>query len=107
MKSKGADAAPVLDSGRLVGMVTTRDMARVSEDKWSKTLVREVMSKRVIVGYSRETLSEALNRMAKNNISHLPVVDQDYPDKLIGLLSVAKIVLTYDLQKKTISAGKE
>jgi CIC family chloride channel protein len=101
-KSKGIDAAPVLDSGRLAGMVTTRDMARVSEDKWSKTLVREVMSKQLLVGYPEEVLSEALNRMTKNNISHLPIVDRNYPDRLVGLLAVENIALTYDLRKKTI-----
>jgi CIC family chloride channel protein len=107
MKSKGIDAAPVVDSGRLTGMVTTRDMARVSEDKWSKTVVREVMSKRLLVGYSQEILSEALNRMTKNNISHLPIVDRNSPDKLIGLLAVENIALTYDLKKKTIFTGEE
>jgi len=107
MKSKRIDAAPVIDSGRLSGMVTTRDMARISEDKWSETLVREVMSKRLLVGYSGETLSEAFNRMTKNSISHLPIVDRNYPDILIGLLTVHNIAFAYDLQAKTISAGKE
>jgi CIC family chloride channel protein len=107
MKSKGIDAAPVLDSGRLTGMVTTRDMARVSEDKWSKTVVREVMSKRLLVGYPEESLSEAFNRMTKNNISHLPIVDRNYPDKLIGLLAIHDIALTYDLQKKSIFTEEE
>jgi CIC family chloride channel protein len=107
MKSKGIDAAPVLDSGRLAGMVTTRDMARVSEDKWSKTVVREVMSKRLLVGYPEETLSEALNRMTKSNVSHLPIVDRNFPDTLMGLLTIENIALTYDLQKKTIFTGTE
>jgi chloride channel protein, CIC family len=107
MKSRGIDAAPVLDSGRLEGIVTTRDMARVSEDKWSETPVREVMSKRLLVGYSEETLSEALHRMTENNISHLPIVDRNYPDRLIGLLTIHNIALVHDLQAKTISAGKD
>jgi chloride channel protein, CIC family len=104
MKSKGVYAVPVLDSGKLTGMVTTRDMARFPDDKWSKTLVREVMSKRLIVGYPEETLSEALNRMTKSNVSHLPIVDRNSTDKLIGLLAVENIALTYELQRKTISA---
>jgi chloride channel protein, CIC family len=107
MKSKGVDAVPVLDSGKLAGMVTTRDMARFPDDKWSKTLVQEVMSKRLIVGYPEETLSQALNRMTKNNISHLPIVDRNSTDKLIGLLAVENIALTYELQRKTIYARDE
>jgi CIC family chloride channel protein len=107
VKSKGIDAAPVLDSGKLAGMVTTRDMARISEDKWSKTVVHEVMSKRLLVGYPEETLAEALNRMTKNNISHLPIVDRNSTDKLVGLLTIENIALTYDLQKRTIFTGEE
>ena len=106
MKSHGIDAAPVLDSGRLAGMVTTRDMARVSEDRWPQTLTREVMSKRLVVGYAEETLYEALSRMTQNNISHLPIVDRNYPEKLVGILAIHNIVPTYDLQKKTIMVDK-
>lgn len=106
MKSHGIDAAPVLDSGKLAGMVTTRDMAQVSEDKWSQTQTRKVMSERLVVGYPEETLYEALSRMTKNNISHLPIVDHDYPVKVVGFLSIHNIVPTYDLQKKGISADK-
>ena len=106
MKSNGVDAVPVLESGKLAGMITTRDMARIPEDKWSKIQVREVMSKQILAGYPEEPLSEALSRMAKNRISHLPIVGQNYPDRLIGLLAVHNIAATYDLQKKTIWADK-
>ncbi len=44
--------------------------------------------------------------MTKNNISHLPIVDREHPDKLIGFLAIHNIASTYDLQKKTISEEK-
>jgi CIC family chloride channel protein len=106
-KSEEIDAAPVLDSGKLAGMVTTRDMARFPEDKWPETRVREAMSKKLLVGYPEEVLSEALNRMTKNNISHLPIVDRNYSDRLVGLLAVENIALTYDLRRKTIFPEEE
>jgi chloride channel protein, CIC family len=101
MKYKGIDAAPVIESGRLVGIVATIDIARLSEDKWSKTPTRKIMTKVLSVGYPDETLSEALTRMTKNHISHLPIVDLHQPDKLIGFLAIHNIALTYDVHKKT------
>ena len=105
MKSNDIDVVPVIDSGKLVGIVTTRDIARVSEDKWSRTMTRHIMSKDLVVGYPEETLYEALGRMTKNKISHLPIVTRDYPEKLVGFLAIHNVVPTYDLQKKTISNG--
>lgn len=107
MKSKGINAAPVLDSERLIGIITTRDMARVSEDEWSRTLVVEVMSKRLIIGYSNETLYEALRRMTKNGLGHLPTVDNNYCDKLIGFLAVYDIASAYDMQNEILPDNKE
>ena len=75
-------------------------MAQVSEDKWSRTLVGEVMSKQLLIGYPDETLYEALNRMTKNNISHLPIVDKNYPDKLIGFLAIHNIALSLRLAEE-------
>jgi len=106
MQSNGIDAVPVLDSGKLVGIAATLDIARVPEDKWQETKTREIMSNRLIVGHAKESLYEALNRMTKNNISHLPVVDQNHPEKLIGILAVTDIALIYDLQKETIPEEK-
>jgi chloride channel protein, CIC family len=102
MKSKEINAVPVIDSGRLVGIVANIDIARLSEDKWLKTRLWEIMSKKLAIGYVNETLYEALNRMTKNNISHLPIVDPRQPDKLIGFIAIHNIVPTYDLHKKTI-----
>ncbi len=103
MKSKEIDAAPVVDSGRLVGMITSRDMARISENKWAEKTVREIMSKRLVVGYPDETLHQALLRVTRHRISHLAVVERAHPDKLIGFLAIHDIASVYDATEKTIS----
>jgi chloride channel protein, CIC family len=102
MKSNGIDVVPVIDSGRLTGVVANLDIARLSDDKWLKRHIREIMSKKLVVGYADETLHESLIRMTKNNISHLPIVNPNQPDKIVGFLAIHNIVLSYDLQKKTI-----
>lgn len=107
MKSKGIDAVPVLDSGKLRGIVTTIDMARLPEARWSQTLTRKIMSKKLTTGYADMSLFAALNMLSKNNISHLPIVDRYYPDKLIGLLAIHQIAMCYDTRKKTIFEEKQ
>jgi CBS domain-containing protein len=99
MKSGMTDAIPVLEVGKLTGIITSRDMARISEDKWASTLVQDVMSTQLVMGYPKETLCEALRRMTDNRISHLPVVMKSKPDTLIGLLALKNISSTYDQRK--------
>ena len=64
--------------------MATIDIARLPENKWSQTLIGEIMSQELSVGYADETLYAALTTMTKNNISHLPMVDRNQPDKLLG-----------------------
>ena len=102
MKAKKIDATPVLQDGRLLGIVTTRDMAHYAEENWPNTKVSDAMSKKLVVGYVGETLYEALNRMTNHNISHLMVVEKRHPEKLVGFLAMHNIATTYDLQKRTV-----
>jgi CBS domain-containing protein len=64
------------------------------------------MNKKLSVGHPDECLYDALATMIKNNIRHLPIVDRHYPDKLVGFLSIPHIILSVDLQKKTILGEK-
>ena len=102
MKTNAIDAVPVLDSGKLVGIVANLDMARVPENRWPRMSVQEIMSRRLIVGHPNESLFEALDRMNQNNISHLPIVDDRAPERLIGFLAIHDISQSYDLHKRTI-----
>jgi CIC family chloride channel protein len=99
MKSGMTDAIPVLEVGKLTGIITSHDMAKISEDKWASTLVQDVMTRQLVLGYPRETLCEALRRMTDNHISHLPIVTKSKPDTLMGLLALKHISSTYDHHK--------
>ena len=96
------DSAPVITGGKLVGVVTTRDMAKISEDRWNKTFVEKVMSHKLVLGFPDEPLSSAFNKMAQNHISHLPVVEPEDHDQMIGFLAIHNIAATYDSRRKSL-----
>ncbi|MFC8303671.1 IMP dehydrogenase [Specibacter sp. NPDC057265] len=79
---------PVVDEGgRLVGIVTNRDIVFIPESEYSMRLVRDVMTHMPLitgkVGISRE---DASGLLAKNKIEKLPLVDD--AGVLRGLITV-------------------
>jgi CBS domain-containing protein len=77
---------PVVDQGRLAGMVSDRDIAVhvVAEGRGASTCVRDVMSPRADYCIDDEEVEDVLQRMAALASNRLPVVD--HGGKLVGIL---------------------
>src|SRR5262245_3213986 len=78
----------VTDGGRLVGIITERDLlVRIvaSRRDPAATLVGDVMTSELLCGRTDTTLDEARGVMMKRRIRHLPIVDED--NHLLGLVS--------------------
>ncbi|MBN2517642.1 MAG: homocysteine biosynthesis protein [Candidatus Altiarchaeota archaeon] len=87
MTQKGINHVPVVDNRKLVGIVTSWDIARaVAEGK--KTL-KEVAVKNVITARPNETVEIAAERLRKNQISALPVTDQN--NALLGIITAEDV----------------
>jgi uncharacterized protein (DUF39 family)/predicted transcriptional regulator len=90
---KGIDHLPVVDETKaLVGIVTSWDIARALAS--GKGRLAEIMTKRVITASWNESVDVVARRMAKHNISGVPVVDEAN--------RVAGIVTTDDISKKLV-----
>lgn len=93
MKSEDVGSLPILDGERLTGIVTDRDIVlqAVAEEKDPRGMpVREVATSEDLVTVGQdEDLSEALNRMASNQLRRIPVVDED--DRLVGIVTQADV----------------
>ena len=92
MKSEDVGSLPILDGERLTGIVTDRDIVlqAVAEEKDPRGMpVREVASRDLVTIGQDEDLSEALKRMASNQLRRIPVVDED--DRLVGIVSQADV----------------
>jgi CBS domain-containing protein len=92
MRSEDVGSLPVVEGGRLVGMLTDRDIAVrvVAEGKDSNaTSVGEVLSSDPVTVTPEEDLDEALAKMASHQLRRLPVVESD--GRLVGILAQADV----------------
>ena len=91
LKTEDVGALPIVEEGRLVGVVTDRDLAvRVlAEGRGAETTVREIASKDVVTVDPQQSLEEAARLMAEHQVRRLPVVEED--GRLVGMLAQADV----------------
>ncbi len=78
---------PVVDSGKLLGCVTTRRVKEVPRDQWSRKRVDELAnecSKENTISPDADAM-EALSSMSRNRVSRLMVVEDS---RLMGVISL-------------------
>ncbi|HYH08053.1 MAG TPA: CBS domain-containing protein [Thermoanaerobaculia bacterium] len=100
MSEVNIGAAAVVESGRLAGIFSERDiMARVVAKGLdpSGTTVGLVMSKELVVAESTENVDSALQKMHSIRARHLPVVDDG---KLVGMISIRDLLEMDDEQQR-------
>jgi uncharacterized protein (DUF39 family)/predicted transcriptional regulator len=84
----GIDHLPVIDDyGRLIGIVTSWDIARAIA--YGSMKLEEVMTRRVITATPYEPIHSVVAKMERYNISGLPVVDSE--NRVIGLITADDI----------------
>ncbi len=92
MDAKGIGALVVIQDNRLVGILSERDYARkvILKGRSSKdTLVREIMTERVVTVHPDQTLDECMDLMSSRSIRHLPVVEND---QVVGVISIRDVM---------------
>jgi CBS domain-containing protein len=91
MVTSNVGSLPVVSDGALVGMVTDRDLVLnvLAKDlDPHKITVSDVCSENPVTVGPDESLDDALQRMAKDQIRRLPVVEEG---QLIGILAQADV----------------
>ncbi|HOL40558.1 MAG TPA: CBS domain-containing protein [Methanospirillum sp.] len=87
LKRTGISGVPVLKNGKLVGIITRKDLLHKPEENQLALL----MTPDPLTIRPDATLSEAARMMRQRNIRRLPVVDE--AKNLVGLISVADLIL--------------
>jgi CBS domain-containing protein len=88
----GVGAMPVIDNGRLVGVVSERDYTRkvALQGKNSReTTVAAIMTPNVITVTPTTGTRACMTLMSQKKIRHLPVVEGD---KVVGMISIRDIM---------------
>ena len=92
MADKEVGALLVIEESELVGIISERDYARkiILKGKASKdTLVREIMTAKVIYVKIDTSVHECMALMTEKRIRHLPVYNGE---QLVGVISIGDVV---------------
>ncbi len=92
MAEKNIGALPVVENGRVVGVVSERDYARKMVLKGRSSVgtpVSAIMSAPVITVSSQQSVEACMGIMTDSHLRHLPVVEDG---QLLGLLSIGDLV---------------
>jgi CBS domain-containing protein len=100
MRSNNVGALPVGENGRLIGMVTDRDIVvrAVADNRSARTTtVRQVMSGEAYYCFVDDDVERAAQIMAEHQVRRLPVLD--HATHLVGMIALA------DLSRCAADAG--
>lgn len=84
LREKGCTGLPVVDEGKLKGVISRRDFHKMRKDSHLQTPVKAFMSSKVITISPENSVMQAARLMVREDIGRLPVVDKE---RLIGIIT--------------------
>jgi CBS domain-containing protein len=92
LNSRRIGAVVVVDSGKVMGILSERDVVRHLGKDWAGLATRpvsDVMTKDVVTASRHATVAEVMERMTERRIRHLPVLEGP---ELVGIVSIGDVV---------------
>ncbi len=92
MAGQNIGALPIIQDGKLVGMLTERDYTRkvILQGRSSKnTPVSEIMNRQPATAKPDDSIGHCMRLMTEERVRHLPVMDGQ---ELVGIVSIGDLV---------------
>ena len=90
---KGYSGVPVVnEDGKVVGVLSRRDLKRLKKDSHKKSPAKAFMSTNVITIAKCATVAQAARMMVNNDIGRLPVVENE---ELVGIITRSDVMRYY------------
>ena len=92
MAEKGVGLVPIMDSGKLIGVFSERDLVKrvIAKNKnLEETKVEDVMSTKLVIADVNEANESVLAKMKEANTRHILIIENE---KLIGVLAMRDLL---------------
>lgn len=100
MRDEDTGAVPVLEDGRVVGMVTDRDIViRAVADGDYQCTIDDIVTDDVVCATPEMSTADVAELMSEHQIRRLPVVDDD--ERLVGIVSIGDIAVKEGRDSRT------
>ena len=100
MRDEDTGAVPVVEGGRVIGMVTDRDIVVrcIADGGGADKTLREICSGDVICATPDMSTGEAADLMGEHQVRRLPVVEDE---KLVGIVSLGDLAVKTGKDRRT------
>ena len=107
MRDGDMGAVPVVDDGKLIGIVTDRDIVvrAVANGKTADTPISEVMTTELFTVAPDDFVFEAIRLMGDKQVRRIPVVSED--GSLAGIIAIADVALEMEDEKEIAETLEE
>jgi CBS domain-containing protein len=107
MRDGDMGAVPVVDDGKLIGIVTDRDIVvrAVSEGKTADTPVRHAMTAELFTVSPDDFVFEAVRLMGDKQVRRIPVINND--GSLAGIIAMADVALEMEDEREIAETLEE
>ncbi|MBD3352698.1 MAG: CBS domain-containing protein [Candidatus Lokiarchaeota archaeon] len=82
---------PVMDMGKLLGIINIEDCMNISEEKWGQMTIEQLIRRNVPIINQFAKIQDAIDKMVEYNTKKLVVVQKRDTDLVVGLIDVEDI----------------
>lgn len=107
MRDGDMGAVPVVDGGKLIGIVTDRDIVVrvIAEGKGADTAISDAMTTELFTVAPDDFVFEAIRLMGDKQIRRVPVIDSN--GSLAGIIAMADVVLETEDEREIAETLEE